>query len=83
MVKKQLCDRLSCIKKSSVEVKYEHIFELMFGYTWWAICHTAYNDNSHAQVNSCCILFEYSLMHAHEITSGTRVFIQNVPASVF
>ena len=55
----------------------------LFGYTWWAICHTVYKDNSRTQVNSCCILFKYSLMHTHEGTSGTHVLIQTVPASVF
>ena len=58
-------------------------FELMFGYTWWAICHAVYKDNSRAQVDSCCILFEYSFMHAHGGTSGTCMLIQNVPVSIF
>ena len=55
-------------------------FELMFGFIWWAICHTAYKDSSCVQVDSCCILFEYSVMHAHEGTSSTCVLTQNVPA---
>ena len=46
-------------------------FEVMFGYTWRAMCNAVYKDNSGAQVDSCCILFECSLMHAHERTSFT------------
>ena len=60
-----------------------HTFELMLGYAWWAICHTIYKDNSHAQTDLCCILLEYSLMHTHKETSGTRVLAQNVPTSIF
>ena len=38
----------------------------------------------HSQVDSCCILFEYSLMHAYEgISGGTRVLTQTVPVSIF
>ena len=55
----------------------------MFDYTWRAICHEDYKYNSRAQVDSCGILLEYSFMHAYEGTSGTRVFIQNIPASNF
>ena len=54
----------------------------MFGYKWQAICHAVYKDNSRALVDSCCILFEYSIMHAHKGTSGTRVLTRDVPASI-
>ena len=59
------------------------LFELMFGYTWRSICHAVYKDNSHAQIDLCCILFEFSVMHAHEGSSYTRVLTQNVPSSIF
>ena len=52
------------------------------GYKWQAIYHVVYKDNSSAQVDSCCILFEYSIMHAHEGTSGTRVLTRDIPASI-
>ena len=58
------------------------VFELVFGYKWQAIYHVVYKDNSSAQVDSCCILFEYSIMHAHEGKSGTRVLTRDVPASI-
>ena len=58
-------------------------FELMFGYTWRAIYYAVYKDNLHAQVDSCCIVFKYSLMHAHEGTSGIRVLTQHGPSSIF
>ena len=58
-------------------------FELMFDYTWQAICHKDYKYNSRAQVDSCGILLEYSLMYAHKGTSGTRVLTQNIPSSIF
>ena len=58
-------------------------FELILGYTWWAIFHAVLQGQSHVQVDSCCILFEYSLMHVHEATFGTHVFTQNVPVSIF
>ena len=66
-----------------LEVKYVCKFELMFGYMWRAIYHAVYKNNLRAQVDSCCILFEYLLMHTHEGTSGTRMLIQNVPMSIF
>ena len=40
-----------------------------------------YKDNSRAQVDLCCILSKYSIMHAREETSGTRVLTRDVPAS--
>ena len=58
------------------------VFESVFGYKWLAICHAVYKDNSHAQVDKCCILFDYSIMHAQEGTSGTRVLTRDVPASI-
>ena len=67
----------------SIEVKYMRKFELLFGYTKQAICHKVYKDNSCAQVDLCCILFEYSFMHMHGGKSGTRVLTQNVPRSIF
>ena len=38
---------------------------------------------SHVQVDSCCIVFEYSLKHTQRDLIGTRVFAQNLPASTF
>ena len=58
----------------SVEVKYVRTFELMLGYTWLPICYAVYKHNLREQVDSCCILFEYSLMH---------VLIPNEPAKIF
>ena len=55
----------------------------LIDYTWRAICHEDYKYNSRAQVDYSGILFEYSLMNAHEGTSGTRVLTQNIPASIF
>ena len=75
----RLAKEFNCL----VELKCMCTFELMFGYSWWAICHAVYKDNSREQVRLCCILFEFSLMHAHRGTSGTCVLTQNILTSIF
>ena len=53
----------------------------MLGYMWWAIRHVvphAIHKDNCVQVDSCCILFEYSLMHTHGTSIGTRVLKRNV-----
>ena len=65
-----------------------HSFELRVGYTWWTICHAVYKDNLLVQVDLCCRLFKYSLMHTHggiigARIIGARVLTQNVPVSIF
>ena len=60
-----------------------HLNQCLVICTWRAICHEDYKYNLLAQVNSCCILLKYSLVHVHRGTIGTRALTQNVPASIF
>ena len=38
---------------------------------------------SHVQVDSCCILFKYSLKHTHRALISTPVLSQKGPGSIF
>ena len=59
-----------------------HIFELMLGYTWWAICHTV-NKDSCMYRSIHAAFFEHPLTRAHGGTTVTRVLTRNVLANIF